>query len=407
MQFLVPGINTEAPGCITRAMLDQLVRAAVFYADGGVGGVIVAENAPNVVTTPGLARFIWLESDAALVPTGDFYYYNGSSWQSLSIVDGEKIQDGSIPIDKLSIVGTDPFDILQINAAGTALEWTQLILAIQNGSLTLDKLVSPGAGNFLLSSLGAVTQWETIDDIMDLVSTGGIPLTKLEAASHLTNKYIILSGAGVNSFISPDLLMTTHISDAVIPIAKISGAGGAVAQSIRRNATNTGWEFFTPLVTPPTPPDNPSSYAKIEEVQALGVHAGSGVAGSWLVRQINTIRSNQNNIISTLVAGVFTFGVAGTYRITISAPAFDVDHHKIRLWSINGGVTAFEGSTEQSATGFPQTRSTASGLVTIAIGDAFRIEHWLESTVAGFALGIAGNLGAAEIYTMLEIQKVV
>ena len=41
------------------------------------------------------------------------------------------------------------------------------------------------------------------------------------------------------------------IDDGTIPVAKLSGTGGAIAQSIRRNSSNSGWEFFTPAGSSP------------------------------------------------------------------------------------------------------------------------------------------------------------
>ena len=46
----------------------------------GCGELVLSATAPDVVLYPILKRFRWVKTNLALVPTGEFYYHDGSSW---------------------------------------------------------------------------------------------------------------------------------------------------------------------------------------------------------------------------------------------------------------------------------------------------------------------------------------
>ena len=84
------------PTTPSNAELLQMVREAQFASD--VGGLILSSTAPNVVQYPILARFRWVKTDVSLVPIGEFYYHDGSSWviekPAVGSITGSMLVDG-------------------------------------------------------------------------------------------------------------------------------------------------------------------------------------------------------------------------------------------------------------------------------------------------------------------------
>lgn len=147
---------TSLPTTPSNAELLQMVREAQFASD--VGGLILSSTAPNVVQYPILARFRWVKTDVSLVPIGEFYYHDGSSWviekPAVGSITGSMLVDGTVGIEKLNAAG-DPLQIFRINAGGTAFEFVDVVDAIPDSSLSTDKLAAgSGADLALLSGLG-------------------------------------------------------------------------------------------------------------------------------------------------------------------------------------------------------------------------------------------------------------
>lgn len=154
---LIEGFDpTSVPTTPTNAQLLQEVREAQFASD--IGGLILSSTAPNVVQYPILARFRWVKTDVSLVPIGEFYYHDGSSWviekPAVGSITGSMLVDGTVGIEKLNAAG-DPLQIIRINAGGTAFEFVDITDAIPDSSLSTDKLAAgSGADLALLSGLG-------------------------------------------------------------------------------------------------------------------------------------------------------------------------------------------------------------------------------------------------------------
>lgn len=246
-QYFVEGFDptVDPSACVSRAELLQLIRAAKTNVSLKTGLAIQADSAPDVVTYPELAYFIWLKSVAG-VPNGEFYYYNGTSWTLLSIVDGSLLANNSIPLTKISRSGAAALQLIQVNAAGTALVWASINDVIVNNTLPIAKLVGGGAGNKILTSLAGTNTWSTPDAVAALFSNNIIALAKVVNGG--AGDFLFTSRSSTNQFITFDALMG-FLTDGIITLAKLSGTGGTAGQAIRRNTSNNGWEFFTPITT--------------------------------------------------------------------------------------------------------------------------------------------------------------
>lgn len=213
--YLIPGVDLLSLECITAADVQQAIAAAVIRSPYGL--VVVSDDAPDVAATAELARFLWLKSVGG-VPNGEFYYYNGTSWTLLSIVDGDLIIDNSIPLSKLSLSGAAAFNIIQVNAAGTALQYISIVGAIQDGTIPIAKLSN-------LGTLGA-------QDANNVNITGGsvnvATLVSTNLNADIANLGHVLATNSLNLFPTTVSLLATDQIIPTSPKLRIAGNGGPV-----------------------------------------------------------------------------------------------------------------------------------------------------------------------------------
>ena len=148
------------------------------------------------------------------------------------------------------------------------------------------------------------------------------------------------------------------------------------------------------------------STATFNETQASGTNGGTFTSGAWQKRTLNT--TILNDIAScTLTASVIALP-AGTYMVNSSAPAYQVDPHKIRLQNTTDASTTILGTTERAATGDDSfTRSFLQGVFTITGTKNFELQHRCVTTRATVGFGQAmGVAGIDEIWSSIQIVKV-
>lgn len=144
--------------------------------------------------------------------------------------------------------------------------------------------------------------------------------------------------------------------------------------------------------------------AYIKDLRAAGTNGGAYTSGTWNTRTLNTVEGNSSFL--TLSSNQFTLP-AGTYKITGSAPAYDVNNHHTRIRNVTDGTTAINGSSEYNSTGdATQTRSHVAGIITITATKTFSFQHFIVTNSgvedSGFAYAPQGE---QELYAILEIQK--
>ena len=145
-----------------------------------------------------------------------------------------------------------------------------------------------------------------------------------------------------------------------------------------------------------------SNYVHLIDLKSSGVDGGASVAGSWETRNLNTELSDTGNLC-VLAANQFTLQ-AGTYRILASAPAFDAQYHKIRLYNITDGALELDGSSEWNKGANAQTISVLVGEFTIAASKTFELQHQVATSQAGNGHGL-GNLWGDNIYAVVELWQ--
>lgn len=98
---------------------------------------------------------------------------------------------------------------------------------------------------------------------------------------------------------------------------------------------------------------------------------------------------------------------AGTYRCRITAPAYFVDNHKIRLRNVTDSSTVLVGTSEYSGimADATQSYSEISGRFTIGVGKSLEVQHTCGVTCSTNGFGVATNATEIEIYTTIELWK--
>jgi hypothetical protein len=146
-------------------------------------------------------------------------------------------------------------------------------------------------------------------------------------------------------------------------------------------------------------------YAKLSDTKAANTNGGGITAGSWVTRSINTKDTDADGIVS-ISANQFTLQ-AGTYRTYATAPAVQVNRHKIKLRNITDSTDTLIGSSAYASASYGgHTLSTISGQFTIAGAKAFEIQHRVESTNGTNGGGVESNFSVSEVYTIVELWKV-
>ena len=157
-----------------------------------------------------------------------------------------------------------------------------------------------------------------------------------------------------------------------------------------------------------------ASYAVICDQKTAGSNGGAFTSGSWQTRDLNTEITDVDGIVS-ISSNEFVLST-GSYLLKWSAPACQVDMHQTRLYDVTGTASIISGSSENAEstmTGYPTednkvaTKSIGFARVTVGAGvtNTYKIEHRCFVTRADHGLGVGGNFGELERFTMVEIYK--
>lgn len=130
-----------------------------------------------------------------------------------------------------------------------------------------------------------------------------------------------------------------------------------------------------------------------------GTNGGTFNNNTWVTRALNVSEGDLGG--TSLTSNQFSLPV-GTYSIKISAPAYNVRSHKIRLRNVSDSINLFSGSSEFSR--LSTTRSSIDGIFTIAAVKTFEVQHRCVTTINNNGLGRATGIDN-EVYTTVMITK--
>jgi hypothetical protein len=144
-------------------------------------------------------------------------------------------------------------------------------------------------------------------------------------------------------------------------------------------------------------------YVNIQDQKSQNTGGGTFTTGADRTRELTTVDSDTAGI-AVLAANQFTLPT-GTYRYSISAPAYTVARHQAWLYNITDTAEVKRGTSEYaSAADLAQTRSWVTGKMRITGTKTFEVRHRCETTAATLGFGVPANFGT-EVYTVAELWK--
>jgi len=146
-------------------------------------------------------------------------------------------------------------------------------------------------------------------------------------------------------------------------------------------------------------------YVCVKDVKTAFTHGGTFTSGSDQTRDLNTIDSDTAGIAS--LSGNQLTLPPGTYRYSISCPAYLVDYHQAVLYNVTDSAIVKRGTAElASSSTVIQTRSWVIGKMTISGTKVFEVRHRCATTSASTnGFGIAMNWSDIPTYTVAEFFK--
>lgn len=149
--------------------------------------------------------------------------------------------------------------------------------------------------------------------------------------------------------------------------------------------------------------------AMIKDVKANNTAGGTFTSGSYQTRTLNTL-SGDTSFVS-LASNQFTLQ-PGRYKIDISAPGKQVGLHKCKLRNITDSTDTIIGQNAkcESSAGSGNmdgiTHSRAVDIIDITAAKTFEVQHRCAITLATIGFGEATNFGDNEVYTVVQIEKI-
>lgn len=147
-----------------------------------------------------------------------------------------------------------------------------------------------------------------------------------------------------------------------------------------------------------------NTFAIIKDIKPLGTHGGTATAGSWETRDLNYVEGNQN-FVSVSNNQVVLDEVASLYNVYISAPAYRVKNHQIRLYDVTNdqviayGSSAYSDAKVVTCSIINTMYNKPNGPVTL------EVQHQVEKTSNKQGYGIASSFEESETYTVMTIQR--
>lgn len=149
--------------------------------------------------------------------------------------------------------------------------------------------------------------------------------------------------------------------------------------------------------------DRFEAYVTVSD-QKIDADGGDASQATWHTRDLNTKGSDVYNLC-TLTDNQIVLA-AGTYRCSISCPAFRVNKNFARLYNVTNAVEVLRGTAEHANGGYPGgSRSWIVGQFTIEVAKVLEVQHYCQDGYSPAGLGLKASEGI-NVYTVAEFWKI-
>ena len=374
--------------------------AVVAWGDNSYGQTAVPATATGVVAVAsGYAHSLALRSDGNVVAWGAGTTTSGNPHHGQSIVPAAAT--GVVAI------AAGSYHSLALRSDGVIVAWGYNNAGQTNVPTNATGVVEIKAGlynSLALRSDGSVMVWGNntygqtnlpvgLTGVVAIAAGGNhcLALRPDRAEAHMVFMNRDNTFTGDNSFTGNTSFMGSN------------SLAGTTVLSGTISLTGTTTVIGTFLGSPP--------YIKVAETQPSGTDAGGNNATTNNFRNLNNELADTHNL-----ANLFGGNVAlqpGTYQCRISAPAYRVDEHQIRLRVVNGATLLYGTSEFSDDTLSPgvQSRSQIDGQFTLAATTTLTVQHStaLVKTLNGLGLAASAawtDSAPYEVYTVAEFWKI-
>jgi len=146
-------------------------------------------------------------------------------------------------------------------------------------------------------------------------------------------------------------------------------------------------------------------YGIFRDLKTPGTEGGTALADSWNERTLNDDLAQFGTSITR--SGSTVTVTAGTYKVKITAPAYKVNGHKVRLRNKTDNSVIAVGSSEYtSSINDHTTTSTLETIFTVTATKEILVEHYVKTDSFTSGYGKAANVGSSEVYTIVSIERI-
>lgn len=223
-------------------------------------------------------------------------------------------------------------------------------------------------------------------------TTSGTPIPSIRLGGTVRHTGLAVSSKGIVSGLLTGLVVGNTIT--VTINSALTGSSTDV---------DTTLEIFK--VNSPSSLVSVPKIAYVKDIKAANTAGGTATSGSFATRDLNTLEGDRSFI--SLASNQFTLQ-PGQYKIRCMAHAYNCNSHRALLYNATlSANTNLLGSTAYSnTTGNGQTYSFIVGQLLVTSQTAFEIRHRVQTTATTTGWGTASNFGIDEVYTVVEIEKI-